>query len=156
MRLAVASAAVFFLSLAAQPVAAQTIDCEADRCAVQNALNTNCPCDSPQFTNHGRYVSCVARTVNGLAKSGTIHTRCKGKVTRCAARSTCGKDAVTCTTNIAGTCTAGACTVGTLAPGLTACATDADCIAGTRCSIKRSADLCRGTAGSGTCCANCP
>jgi hypothetical protein len=143
-----------------QRVSAQT-DCEAARCAVQQALNESCPCDDARFTNHGRYVSCVARTVNKLSKDGVIPTNCKGKVKRCAARSTCGKaGAVACTINEPGTCdvTAGTCTVGTLASGLTVCATDADCIASSRCSVKRSTERCDaagGISGSGTCCASC-
>ena len=50
------------------------VDCEAARCAVQEALNTDCPCDAA--TNHGRHVSCVAHVLKRLSKDGTIPTTC--------------------------------------------------------------------------------
>lgn len=135
-------------------------DCAAARCASQEAINAQCACDNPDFTNHGSYVRCVAHVVNTLARDGVIPTNCKGRIRRCAARSTCGKEGfVTCTVVLPGTCdvATGACLEGTLAEGLTACVTDADCIAGTRCSTKRSAENCPVDAivSSGTCCADC-
>jgi hypothetical protein len=141
-------------------------DCEPARCAVQAALESECPCNLgiPSGTatalNHGRYVSCVAHVVNALAKDGTIPRNCKGKIRRCAARSICGKEgAVTCMIPKLGTCdtTAGTCLDEAIA-GMP-CDGDADCVLETRCKIKRSADLCMargGTVGeSPTCCADC-
>src|SRR5262245_12086922 len=90
--------------------AAAPPDCEAARCAVQSDL-AECPCDlgvpggTAAATNHGHYVSCVAHAVNGLAKDKTIPNNCKGKIRRCAARSTCGKPgAVVCLIPRLGTC----------------------------------------------------
>ena len=37
-------------------------------------------------TNHGRYVSCVARTVNGLRSTGVIAVNQGSRIVRCAAR----------------------------------------------------------------------
>jgi hypothetical protein len=132
-------------------------DCEAERCnpAVQAAV-TDCGCDTAE--NHGKYVSCVARAVNGLAKDRTIDRQCKGKIKRCAARSTCGKDNFE-------TCTRGqTCVNGTCANANQACAVDTDCPTDVKCSVKRIAppptpDRCvanGGTTGSGSCCASCP
>ena len=133
------------------------VDCEAARCAVQEALNTDCPCDAA--TNHGKHVSCVAHVLKRLSKDGTIPTNCKGKVQRCAARSTCGKAGfVTCviTTEI-GTCdlVTGTCVED---PALV-CAADADCVLASKCKIKSSEERCLargGTVGTAsTCCAEC-
>ena len=136
---------------------AQTDPCEAARCAVQTQL-AQCPCSSDGSTNHGQYVSCVAHVVNQLAKDKTIPNNCKGKIRRCSARSTCGKPGfVTCQVPQLGTCdtTTGTCVENTAL----ACTTDANCVIGTRCKIKRSSDLCMlagGTVGTGTsCCAAC-
>ncbi len=145
-------------------VPAPTPDCEAIRCQVQDSL-ASCLANA---TNHGKCVSCVAHTVKALG----IPTRCRGKVTRCVARSTCGKpNFETCTKVTTGTCdtVAGTCTTGTLAAGLTACTTDADCIVSSKCRVMRSflphetpvpgGDRCTlagGTPGTGSCCAPCP
>ncbi len=137
----------------AAPPSTRADDCEAARCATERAIAASCPCD--EASNHGRYVSCVARQVRALVASGAVPPRCKGKVVRCAARSTCGKRAgfVTCripvdTCDLAtGTCT-GDPTV--------ACATDLDC--GARCKIASSAERCTargGTPGTGSCCDAC-
>src|SRR5215468_7613589 len=102
----------------------------------QAAIAQNCSCTAS--TNHGRYVSCVAHQVKSLANAGTIPIDCKGKITRCAARSTCGKaGTVTCTRQRLGTCnlTTGTCVEN---PALV-CLTDANCVLGTTCSIKRDA-----------------
>lgn len=152
MKLAFAVIGLFVASLAGTAALAQPVDCEPARCAVQAALDQQCPCT--EATNHGRYVSCVARVVNRLARDGVIPRNCKGKIRRCAARSTCGKpDFVAChvptsTCDLsAGTCTDDA---------TVACATDLDC--GSRCSIKR-AERCEARGGvegaSGMCCADC-
>src|SRR5512143_2045383 len=118
MRHAFAMGVIALMGLVA-PAVAQT-DCEAARCAVQAALDTQCPCSAA--TNHGRHVSCVAHVVNQLSKSGTIPTNCKGKITRCAARSVCGKPGfVTCQVPQLGTCdtTTGTCVENSALPCLT-------------------------------------
>jgi hypothetical protein len=140
-----------------------TPDCEAQRCQVFDAINMQCS----GAKNHGKYVSCVARQVR---QSG-ISNRCRGKVMRCAARSTFGKPAFeTCTFQRFGTCdtTSGMCTEGTLASGLTTCAADTDCLDGTKCHTVRAfppdttpvqgEDKCTlqgGTPGTGSCCPTC-
>jgi len=119
-------------------------DCEAARCSVQSAVDTCCA----NAKNHGQFVSCVAHAV----KAAGIPTNCKGKVVRCAARSTCGKEGfVTCTP----TCVipAGE-TTGTCANDPTViCTTNTDC---GRCHT-RLAGTCPPdtTEGSGSCCATC-
>jgi len=138
---------------------AQNGDCEEARCAVQAEIN-KCGCDGA--SNHGRYVSCVAHAVNDLAKDGTIPNNCRGKIKRCAARSTCGKPGfVTCTIpistcdNIDPTTLMGTCAND---PAI-ACDDNLDC--GSRCATKRGEDgearcLERGgVIGSGSCCAAC-
>jgi hypothetical protein len=152
MKLAIVTAAVVSLAL---PLAtrAATPDCEPARCAVQSRVATECPCESA--TNHGRYVSCVAHIVNQLAHDGTIPTNCKGKVTRCAAKSTCGKDGfVTCHIP---TDTCDTTTFTCIKDPMIQCQTDLDC--GSRCKVSSSGDLCTvkgGTVGTSTsCCADC-
>ena len=166
----IVSSAALLMALAgradAQAVTPTPVDCEAIRCQVQAAINTNCSCDDS--SNHGRYVSCVNRVIR---ESGAP-AKCRGKITRCAAISTCGKPGFeTCVRTRAGTCdtSTGACTLGTLAAGLTVCAANTDCVAGTNCSIMRAfspretpapgADRCTvlgGTPGTGSCCTACP
>jgi hypothetical protein len=76
-------------ALGLNAVAAEAlVDCEPARCAVQAALEAECPCTAA--SNHGRHVSCVAHVVKRLADEGTIPVNCKGKIKRCAARSVCG------------------------------------------------------------------
>src|SRR5262245_50739178 len=133
---------LIFLGGAAGPLSAQ-VDCEAARCAAQAEINRQCPCTAA--TNHGRYVSCVTHVVKTLAANpDLVPPNCKGKVTRCAARSTCGKSGfVRClfptdTCDLAtGTCTEN--------PAL-ACTTDLEC--GSRCSTKRSSDTCSAQGGT--------
>ena len=132
---------------------AERVDCEPARCAVQAAIAAECSC--PEASNHGRYVSCVAHVVKRLAANEPIPITCKGKVTRCAARSTCGKPGfVTCHIPT-DTCdlTTFTCVED---PSLT-CATDLDC--GSRCKIRSSAEICvarGGTVGTeASCCASC-
>ena len=63
--------------------------------AARAAAEEECVCATA--SNHGQYVSCVARVANELADSGDLPSECKGQVTSCAAKSTCGKEgAVTC------------------------------------------------------------
>jgi hypothetical protein len=152
MRALLVTVAVVGLSTAAY---SQT-DCEPARCAVQAALDAECPCSVAG--NHGRHVSCVAHVVKRLAADGTIPRNCKGKITRCAARSICGKEGfVTCQIPVLGTCdtVAGTC----VENAALLCTTDAECVIGSKCKIKRSAEQCAsrgGTVGdSPTCCSSC-
>jgi hypothetical protein len=113
----------------------------------------NCTCTG----NHGRYVSCVARAVNDLVRNHGFPVNCKGAVTRCAARSTCGKKTgfVTCAVCSPGTCTDNHCD-----DGVTFCSDSSTCPPVlNRCSTKSDAALCQprqdGTftvPGSGSCC----
>lgn len=145
------------LGLGSSPVWAAT-DCEAARCAVQMAIDTECPCDLTGATNHGQHVSCVAHVVNRLSKQNppAIPINCKGRIKRCAARSICGKAGfVTCQIPVAGTCDL---TTMTCERTGLPCLTDAECTT-TKCKTKASSDLCMaagGTVGGGTtCCASC-
>jgi len=117
--------------------------------AVRAQIDSACPCTG----NHGQFVSCVAHHVNTAVKNGDLDGNCKGAVTRCAARSTCGKKSgfVTCAICSPGTCTNGLCD-----DGVTTC-TDSSMCPGVvnHCSTKSSAELCTakgGVAGSGSCC----
>ena len=123
---------------------------------MQAALDAQCPCSAA--SNHGKHVSCVAHVVKRLAADGTVPTECKGKITRCAAHSICGKEGfVTCQVPVSGTCDLG---TGTCIenPALT-CLADGDCLIESKCRTKRSAVRCvasGGTVGAGSsCCANC-
>src|SRR5262245_4332952 len=116
---------------------------------VRAQIATTCICNSA--TNHGRYVSCVAHAVRDAVANG-LPTNCKGAVTRCAARSTCGKKSgfVTCCSASSGTCENGVCQ-----DGVTACSGDPNCPPRTRCSVKSSSDRCTaqgGSPGTGSCC----
>jgi len=160
MKLVIGLIAAATLVLVGSPTFAQT-DCAAARCAVQSAIDQHCPCTGQ--TNHGQYVSCVAHQIHDLARSGQIPTNCKGKVTRCAARSTCGKaDFITCTvpTGTCGTPCSANPSATCCADATTPCTTDAQC--GTRCTIKHALpgtepQVCPspGVVGSGSCCASC-
>lgn len=152
----IAGLSLFFL--AASSVA--QVDCEAARCAAQAAIDQNCSCATAD--NHGRYVRCVAHQIKRLVADGTVPTNCKGKITRCAAKSVCGKPGfTTCQIPTYGTCdpTSALCTTGTsqLADGT--CTADTDCLVGTRCKVSSSAERCAargGTPGvSPTCCSDC-
>ncbi len=159
LRYALAAAIIF--AFGARPAAA-TVDCEAARCNpdLQTAISS---CGCPDAGNHGSYVSCVAHAAKRAASTGTIPTNCKGKVTRCAARSTCGKPGfVVCKIPVYGTCdlTTATCSEGTslLADG--SCAADTDCLVETKCKIKSSDQRCTDAGGtsdpsSATCCATC-
>jgi len=126
---------------------ARCTDPRAD--AVRAQILAQCPCNG----NHGQYVSCVAHAVRDAVRNGDVEPNCKGTVTRCAARSTCGKKDgfVTCAICEPGTCTGDLCD-----DGVTACVTDVDCPAVVnKCSVKSTADKCDargGIVGSGSCC----
>ena len=119
--------------------------------SVRATINGECPCTG----NHGQYVSCVAHHVRDAVRNGDLDVNCKGKVTHCAARSTCGKKTgfMTCALCQPGTCTNGFCD-----DGKTACTDSSTCPpVVTHCSTKSDASLCSGTSGSGSCCdATCP
>ena len=153
MRAALSSLAAWMLSAGFPVTAAAQVDCEAARCAVQQAISAACTCDGQ--ANHGRYVSCVAHVVKRLSDDGAIPVNCKGKIKRCAARSTCGKAGfVTCRV---ATDTCDPATLTCVGNPTVTCAVDLDC--GSRCSTKRSAEICEaqgGTSGgSGSCCSTC-
>ena len=146
----------------AQVATPTPIDCDAVRCQVQSMIDA-CAANA---RNHGKCVSCIAHAT----KDPSIPKQCRGKIVRCAARSTCGKpSAETCQTTSAGSCgTDGTCSQGTLADGLTTCTQDSDCVV-THCHVEQAfpknvtpvpgQDKCTlqgGTPGTGTCCAACP
>ncbi len=150
MRLIGMCITLFLVLVSAQWVRAQD-DCDTWRCTFQMELNQ---CDCTGAANHGRYVSCVAHKVKELVAMG-LPTNCKGKLVRCAARSTCGKEGfVTCNIPV-DTCdlTTFTCTED---PTIT-CATDADC--GVKCKVKSSEERCMAlggsVGGSSTCCSSC-
>jgi len=114
--------ALSLLGLTAQRSAAKCDDAGVVARA-REAVDDACHCDS--FTNHGKYVSCVAQA----AKTALHDTNpsCQGAVVKCAARSTCGK------------------------PGfVTCCRTSAT--GATKCSTKSSADHCKAPPNGGTAC----
>ena len=131
-------------------VRASANNCEADRCIFDQAVNAKCHCDGAK--NHGQYVSCVAHVTKALAACG-MPNNCKGKVTRCAARSTCGKtgfDTCTPTCNIDPSTKMGTCAD----DPMMACTSNLDCGA---CHTRRSGTCPSGTSpGSGSCCRTCP
>ena len=149
-------AAVLALATCGTFASATQVDCDPSRCAAAQAIASECPACA-EATNHGTYVSCVARTVRTLAAEGTIVTNCKGKVTKCAAKSICGKPGfVTCHIPTS-ECdlTTGFC----VNDPTVACTTDLTC--GYKCKIKSSAERCTqrgGTVSTDTSCcaaANC-
>ena len=148
LALALAGAVGLFASAARAGCSDPRVD------SVRATINSECPCTG----NHGQYVSCVAHHARDAVRNGDLDVNCKGKVTRCAARSTCGKKTgfVTCPICEPGTCTNGFCDDGT-----TACADSSTCppVVG-HCSTKSSDMHCTdrgGTPGSGSCCdATCP
>jgi hypothetical protein len=150
--------AALVLVAGATLAAAEKVDCEPARCAAQSAIAEQCPACA-DAANHGAYVSCVAHVVRGLAANGTIPINCKGKVTRCAAKSICGKPGfVTChiptseciipTGALTGTCENDPTII---------CSDDFAC--GTTCKIKSTGDRCLERGGAvgteSSCCANC-
>jgi hypothetical protein len=122
------------LLLIAGAASATKIDCEPSRCAAQAAIAQECPCEGA--SNHGQYVSCVAHVVRRLAASGEVAVNCKGKVTRCGARSTCGKPGfVTCQIPVSECVIAAGATTGLCANDQAIVCTGAlDC--GARCKVK--------------------
>ena len=148
----------FFTVLAGLAMAAVWVGTAGARCddpaaaeAVRATIAQKCVCTDA--TNHGRYVSCVAHEVRTAVANG-LPTNCKGTVTRCAARSTCGKKSgfVTCCFASPGTCDVA---TGRCQDGATLCTASTQCPAVTRCRTKSSADHCTvagGSPGTGSCC----
>src|SRR5215470_7174057 len=123
MKTAILFASAMLLAVATTRASAQ-VDCETARCTFDQAVNSKCSCTGA--SNHGQYVSCVAHVVKDLTSCGLLPTNCKGKVTRCAARSTCGKSGFsTCTPTciIVPPATAGTCSN----DPTVSCTADADC-----------------------------
>ena len=150
--------AVLVLVAGGTIASATQVDCEPARCATQSAIATQCPACA-DASNHGAYVSCVAHVVRGLAADGTIPINCKGKVTRCAARSVCGKPGfVTCHIPISECVIPVGSLTGTCASDSAVICTD-DLQCGSSCRIKSTSERCTergGTVGTeSSCCASC-
>ena len=152
-------AALLVISGLSSPAVAQDTEltCEDARCLFQQQIDDACSCDDA--TNHGQYVKCAGRVIREITKANPELGNCRGRLVRCAARSTCGKAGfVTCIrpTEL-GTCDAT--TLVCSAPVGQICATNDDCVVATKCSTKRSAEKCTergGTVGvTATCCSNC-
>jgi hypothetical protein len=60
---------------------------DASGCAIAEL----CPCDSPDWKNHGQYVLCVAREAKRFSSEGLITRKEKRNLVFTAARSGCGK-----------------------------------------------------------------
>jgi hypothetical protein len=56
--------------------------------ATRARIAARCDCTG---LDHGAYVKCAVRVVNGDVKAGTLPKSCRGAVKRCAAKSTCGR-----------------------------------------------------------------
>jgi len=153
-----AAFSAFILTLfSAAPVRAQEeeLTCEDYRCEFQARLESECQCT--EQTNHGQWVSCVTHVIKGLTEEG-LPKNCKGKLVRCAAKSVCGKQDrgfATCTKTEYGTCVDSICDT----DGVTACASNTDCVAGTTCHITRHSQECTDSGGllnlTPTCCSSC-
>jgi hypothetical protein len=92
----------------------------ADVAAARAAVALNCDCAGAE--NHGQYVRCATEQ----ARATLENPSCRGAVTKCAAKSTCGKPGFVtcCRTNSKGT---------------------------TKCSTKSSADRCKAPKGGSAC-----
>lgn len=150
--------AVAALSLVATGARAQdtALTCENARCMFQQEVDQGCPCSEQK--NHGQYVKCVGKIIRRLTSEHPEFGNCRGKLVRCAARSTCGKEGfVTCTKVELGICDGTTFTCSE--PAGQACATNDDCVISSRCSTKRSVEQCTDRGGivgeSPTCCSDC-
>jgi hypothetical protein len=150
----------------------EPVDCPTDTDVV-GAVAAACPCDGelqPDTTvlpwrNHGQYVRCVTHMRNAYRKAGCLTDDLKRTMTRCAARSSCGKEgAVLCCTYDLGTCSDPAPGDATMAgvcsnDGAVACDVAADCTKSSG-KVARSSEACveRGgvDVGSGGVCTPCP
>ena len=155
----IVAAAAFVLIATGARAQDAALTCEDARCMFQQQVDAECSCS--QARNHGQYVKCVGKIIRQLTSEHPEFKNCRGKLVRCAARSTCGKEGfVTCNRIVAvGTCdtTSGLCLDADIAT--TSCATNDDCVLATRCSTKRSAEQCEARGGivgdSPTCCSDC-
>src|SRR5207249_8048869 len=83
-------------------------------------------CDCASASGHGSYVSCVRDAVDAAVGSGSLRAACRDDVTKCASKSTCGREgSVTC------------------------CRTDKH--GKTKCDIKHRADDCKAPHGGTAC-----
>ncbi len=164
---------LFTLGLIALVVAAPANAQPSDECPadVAAAVAAACPCDASAngqaWKNHGKYVSCVTRFRNALRKQGCLDAQARRTITRCAARSTCGKEGAVlcCVYDASGTCSDAAPGDG-VAEGVcsndaeVACDADTDCITVGAPKVKRNAALCEARGGTviggGSVCAGCP
>src|SRR5262245_11435800 len=63
--------------------------------AVRTQVASHCHC--AKSATHGRYVRCAARVAARAVHDGLLRMECKGRIVKCAAKSTCGRpDEVTC------------------------------------------------------------
>ena len=143
----------------------EPIPCPPD---VSAAVAAACPCDADTslvpWKNHGQYVRCVVKFRNVLRKSDCLDDTLKRTISRCAARSTCGKDGrVLCCKYDLGTCSdptpdgtpTGVCSN----DGAVACDVADDCTKSTS-SLARSGEACVESGGvdvgPGSICTSCP
>ena len=83
--------------LATIPGVASANRCDDTAAVAAARADAAAQCDCTTAQNHGQYVKCVGEVVKARASNGMLPSECKGEVTRCAAKSSCGKpDAVTC------------------------------------------------------------
>src|SRR2546428_12675316 len=104
LALALAGAVGLFASAARAGCSDPRVD------SVRATINSECPCTG----NHGQFVSCVAHHARDAVRHGDLDVNYTGNVTRCAARSTCGKKTGFVTRPIREPCTSptGACADG--------------------------------------------
>lgn len=162
-----AARAMLLVLVLAAPAGAkrpEPVECPSD---VLAAMAVACPCDGTlePWKNHGQYVRCVVHLRNAYRKAGCLDDTLKRTITRCAARSTCGKDgAVLCCKYDLGTCSDA--TPGDTVPAgvcsndaALACDVAADCTKSSG-SVTRDEATCserNGVAvGSGSVCTPCP
>lgn len=154
----ICSLALLALVTLQAPARAQDAEltCEDARCLFQQEITGRCSCND--MKNHGQYVKCVGAVIRELTAANPEFKNCRGKLVRCAARSTCGKEGfVACNRVQLGTCdpTLLVCSE----PIGQVCATNDDCVVRSRCSTKRSAESCTERGGivgdTPTCCSKC-
>ena len=147
----------------------EPIPCPPD---VSAAVAAACPCGGEvqpdtsvvPWKNHGQYVRCVVKFRNVLRKSDCLDDTLKRTISRCAARSTCGKEGrVLCCKYDLGTCSdptpdgtpTGVCSN----DGAVACDVADDCTKSTS-SLSRNGEACVESGGvdvgPGSVCTPCP
>src|SRR5262245_4199928 len=75
--------------------------CSSDACTDLPAIDNvravvSSACDCSGAGSHGKYVKCAKQVVKSAIKNGNLPAPCKKPVTRCEARSTCGKKSKIC------------------------------------------------------------